>query len=189
MIRCLVTCAAVLITVGCIDNQSPNPVTEIAESNQPQATEDVPAVSENERYDNPVDKKTYVAPGGWKEYQPNVPRMAEESARIHNNGVRLLTAQNEIAERTSVESLAAFIKRAETSAQTALVDVTEKATIVAQFACSPGTHQVQLAHQGNVTQNQLQSFYDSLLTVEPMPVTSGEVSFQLTIQVDPANRE
>lgn len=188
MIRCLFSCALTIIAVGCNEGRSPIPATELAHSHQSQATEDEPTLSDNQRYDNPVDKKTYIAPGGWKEYQPSAPRKAEENARIRSVGVRLLTAQGEIAERTSVDSMVAFFKRAETSAKTALAEVTEKATVVAQFSCSPGKHDVQLAHQGNVTQDQLQSYYDALLAMETMPV-KGEVSFQLTIQVDPVQPE
>lgn len=187
MNRCFVTFAIAVIAAGCTDNRSSIPATETTEANQSQATQDEPTMSDHERYDNPVDKKTYVAPSGWREYQPSVPRVAEEKARIHNNGVRLLTAQGEITARTSVESLVAFIKCAEVSAQTTLADVTANATILAQFACSPGKHDVQLAHEGNVSQDQLQSFYDALLALEAMPVTSGEISFQLTIKIDPTN--
>lgn len=189
IILCLVMLAAAVMAAGCTDNRSSIPPTAADDSQQAQAAEDKPTMPDNERYDNPVDKKTYVAPGGWKEYQPSSPREPKDNARIQNKGIRLLTAQKEIAQRTTVEALVAFFKRIDASAQSTLADVPTKATILAQFACSPGKHEVQISHQGDVTQEKLQSFYQALVALEAMPVSSGEVSFQLTIEIDPTKEK
>tara|TARA_R110002072_G_scaffold302355_1_gene484888 strand:+ start:706 stop:1275 length:570 start_codon:yes stop_codon:yes gene_type:complete len=189
MTRCVAICLIAAVFAGCSDEPILAPPVVTAEVEQSQTTPDVRAVTEDERFDNPVDKKTYIAEGGWKTYKPQQPAPAAENARIHNGGVRLLTNQDELAQRTAVESLAAFIKRAEASAQSTLHEVTTNAQVLAQFTCTPEKHDVQLAHQGNVTQDQLQAFYDALLALEALPVSSGEVSFQLTIQIDPVQQQ
>ena len=174
MNQCYFFIVAVALISGCTGNET------TTESAPEQST-----VSENERFDNPVDKKTYIAEGGWKTYEPNEAQTPEETGRIHTAGIRLLTAQHDIAKRTSVESLAAFAELAEASAQETLMEVSTRATVLTQFTCTPGEHSVQLSHRGSVTQDQLQAYYDALLALDSMPVSSDEVSFQLTIEIEP----
>ena len=138
--------------------------------------------SDETEYRNPVDGTTYVAKDGWTEYQPEG-GIRQNDERIQTRNVRLLTAQDEISLRTSVDSLADFVKQIELSAQQALSACEETTTVMAQFSCTPGEFTVQLAHQGGVTEELLQSFYDDLNKLKPLPVSSDEIVFQVTIDI------
>ena len=174
---------AVLLLSGCADLNATEETTVPPDNQSSNNAPNKPTAAPNETYENPVDRKTYVAEGGWKTYSPDSPRDTEEKSRIHTGGIRLLTAQNDIAARTSVKSLAAFAKEAEKAAQESLGSVTTESTVLAQFTCTPTEHTVELAHQGAVTEDALQTFYDRLLALDKLPVASHEVSFQLEIRI------
>ena len=134
-------------------------------------------------YSNPIDGKTYTAPGGWTTYQPEG-GVRRSKDRIQNGGVRLMTASSAVSERTTVESLAAFIERIEGTAQKTLESTVDEATILAQFTCTPGEFTVELAHQGTISEELLNRFYKQLNLLSPLSVSSAEVVFQVTIGIE-----
>lgn len=138
------------------------------------------AVAESE-YQNPVDGKTYVAPGGFKTYQPVVPRDTR-GQRITTTGVTLLTSQADLQERTSVQELSLFIKSAEAKAYEVLARNKSAMVVLVQFNCAPGKCAVKLASQGEAENATLQKLYE-VLTGLPALRTSGEATFQVQIRV------
>ena len=78
------------------------------------------AEDKSEMYQNPVDGKTYVAPGGWKSYQPTQGISPQENKKVIVAGIRLLSAQNDFEERSSVVELAAYLNVKRTKCLTAL---------------------------------------------------------------------
>jgi hypothetical protein len=168
--RVLATCVLVALVAGCSDR--PPPTKEAA-------------VSPDEVYQNPVDKKTYVAPGGWKTYQPEVPRADEPGRKVKTEQVRLLTSEADMATRTDVSAVATFLKEAERLAEVSFGSSGKQFRVMAQFTCKPAGHEVKLAHQGDATEGLLQAYYDALLAAKKLPVRDGEVSFQLELSVRP----
>jgi len=142
-------------------------------------------VRPDDAFHNPVDDKTYVAPGGWKSYKPDVPRPDEPGKTVKTDRVRLLTSQSEIAERTTVADLGSFIKEAERLAEESFENSGKSFRLMVQFNCRPDGHEVKLAHQGEVTKDMLQPFYDGLTAAKKLPVKDGEVAFQLELSVRP----
>jgi hypothetical protein len=138
------------------------------------------AVAESE-YLNPVDGKTYVAPGGFKTYQPEVPRNTL-GQRISTIGVILLTSQADLQERTSVQDLSVFLKSVEAKAYEVLARNKSAMVVLVQFNCAPGKCAVKLASQGEAESATLQKLYAVLAGV-PALRTSGEAIFQLQIRV------
>ena len=146
----------------------------------------VPALSgyaQDETYHNPVDKKAYTAPGGWQTYSPEG-GVRPTADKVVLDNVRLLQAQAEIANRTTVEELASFIKLVELSATEVFSHYDKAATLLVQFTCTPGKHVVDIAFQGKPPEDLLQAYYDRLKNLKPLNV-SDEVRFQLTINVKP----
>jgi hypothetical protein len=143
------------------------------------------AVSPDEVYRNPVDQKTYVAPGGWKTYNPDVPRMEEPGKKVKCDQIRLLTAQDDIASRTTVEALTEFIKEAERLADQSFDKAGKPFRLLVQLYCRPAGHEVKVAHPGDAPQEMLQHYYDALTVAKKLPVKEGEVSFQLELSVNP----
>src|SRR5262245_25195813 len=97
--RVSAACVLVALVAGCADRPPP--------------TKKEATVSPDEVYHNPVDKKTYVAPGGWKTHQPEVPRADEPGQKVKMEQVRLLTSEADLAARTDVSAVATFLKEAE----------------------------------------------------------------------------
>ena len=136
-----------------------------------------------ETYDNPVDHKAYTAPGGWKSYAPDTPA-SPSTEKVDLENVRLLQDQEEMAARTSVPDLVAFIKLAQAAASGVFARYDKAASLLVQFTCTPGKHVVQIASQGEPPQQLLGAYYDKLAALEPLKV-SGEVKFQFLLKVRP----
>jgi hypothetical protein len=167
------TLALVLVALvaGCTDRKSPDPLKA--------------ALSPDEMYRNPVDNKTYVAPGGWKRYKPEHRQPDEPGRKVKSGGIRLLTPESDLAERTTPEDLAAFIREAERLADESFGKSGKKFLVIVQFTCNPTGHKIKLAHRGDATYELLQSYYDALKALKNLPVRHGEVSFQFELSVNP----
>ena len=134
-----------------------------------------------DKYDNPVDKKTYVAPGGFQTYQPSVPANAQDQ-RVVVDRVILLTSQEDMGERVKVADLAAYVKAVEQIAFREFARSRSPLVVLAQFDCSPGTCALKIASQGEADQAVLQRFYEETSLVAAPPL-SGEVKFQVQFSV------
>jgi hypothetical protein len=143
------------------------------------------AASPAKAYHNPVDNKTYVAPGGWTTYQPQAPRADEPGRKVKAEHVRLLTAEEQMAARIEVSDVAAFIQEAERLAEVSFGSSGKQFRVMAQFTCTPAGHEVKLAHQGDAPQELLQAYYDALVAAKKLPVRESEVSFQMELSVSP----
>lgn len=142
-------------------------------------------MSPDEVYHNPVDKKTYVAPGGWKTHQPEVPRPNEPGRKVKTEQVRLLTSEADMTARTDVSAVAAYLKEAERLADVSFGTSGKQFRVMVQFTCKPAGHEIKLAHQGDATQELLQAYHDALVAAKKLSVRDGEVSFQLELSVGP----
>jgi hypothetical protein len=143
------------------------------------------AVFPDEVFHNPVDKKIYVAPGGWKTHQPEVPPPDDPRRMVKPEQVRLLTSEADMAARTDVLAVAAFLREAERLADVLFGSSGKQFRVMVQFTCKPAGHEVKLAHQGDVAQELLQAYYEALAAANKLPVRDGEVSFQLELSVSP----
>jgi hypothetical protein len=139
----------------------------------------------NEAYQNPVDRKGYVASGGWKEYKPESPKPPVRGQKVILKKVRLLTAQHELAGITSAEELGAFMKAAQACAIASLTNSAEPFTLLVQFKCTPTGHEVQMAHDGPAKQELLQQTYDALGKLSKLNIKEGEANFQMELDVVP----
>lgn len=163
-------CFLIALVAGCADR--PPPAKEAA-------------VSPDEVYHNPVDDKTYVAPGGWKTHKPEAPRPNEPGRKVKTERVRLLTSEADMTARTDVSAMVAYVKEAERLAEVSFGTSGKQFRVMVQFTFKPASHEVKLAHQGDATQELLQAYHDALLAAKNLPVRDGEVSFQLELSVSP----
>lgn len=169
--RTVVVTLAIVSLVGCADRPTENAKRK--------------AVTPDETFHNPVDNKTYVAPGGWKLHKPDVPRPDEPGKKVKTDQIRLLTSQNEIAARTTVKELAAFIKEAERLADESFGKAGKGFRLMVQFNCVPTGHKIKLALQGDAAPELLQNYQDGLTAAKKLSVKDGEVAFQLELSVNP----
>ena len=139
--------------------------------------------SQETAYPNPVDGRTYVAPGGWKTYEPKG-GVKPSDKKVSLDGIRLLQSQDEIAARTTVEKLAAFIESARAAGDDVFSSYGKPAALLVQFTSAPGHHTVEIASQGEIPRELLQRYYDKLETLRPLD-TTGQVRFQFGIRIAP----
>jgi hypothetical protein len=141
------------------------------------------AVAQQETYNNPVDHQAYTAPGGWQSYEPDGDT-SNVNEKITLAEVRLLQSQEEIAARTTVEELAAFVDQAHKIASQVFASYGKSAVILVQFECLPDKCSPRLAYQGSPPEELLQAYYDRLERLQPLRVTRS-VKFQFTLRVRP----
>lgn len=134
-----------------------------------------------DKYYNPVDNRTYVTSGEFKKYTPDKPRDTT-GQRVVTNNIRLLTGDQELRERVSVEDLAAYIKAIEAKAYPILGKSKTPAVVLIQFNCAPKSLEVGIASQGDPQKAILQELYDAMKSLPPLK-TQGEVIFQLEIKI------
>jgi len=139
--------------------------------------------NQSERYDNPVDGRTYVAPGGWQTYKPQGgPRPAQGKIRLDH--VRLLSSQSELGSNVGEEALVQYIKQIEK--QAAEVFENSKAGVVlVQVNSAPEHQEIQLAFQGEIDESLIATFYDRLVNLGPLKVKNRAVAFLLQLSVAP----
>jgi tetratricopeptide (TPR) repeat protein len=143
--------------------------------------------TEDQAYHNPIDGKTYVAPGGWRTYQPQPGAKTEPvKEKVKVDHVRLMTPEDEIASRTSVKDLAKFVKQAEQIASKTFGKSDKGLKLLVEFTCSPSGHELQIAHQPeDVDKELLQAFYAALAKMDKLPVKEGKLAFQIQWTVSP----
>ncbi len=134
-----------------------------------------------DRYDNPVDHRSYVTDGEFKKYTPEKPRDTT-GQRVVTNSIRLLTGDADLKQRVRVEDLASFIKSAQDKAYPILGKNKTPALVLVQFNCEPNRCEVEMASQGDPPKPILQELYDAMKSLPPLK-TQGEVIFQLEINV------
>jgi hypothetical protein len=143
---------------------------------------DVPPCAKNEVYRNPIDGMVYCVPRGWQAYGPEK-SVHPSKEKVVLGDVRLLQNQYVMTAHTDVAELAAFIKRATTVAADVFAKSNGAAAILVQFSITPTEAVVEMAAQGEPSQELLQTYYDQLKNLQPLKV-SGLVKFQMTVKID-----
>ncbi len=134
-------------------------------------------------YQNPVDGRTYVSPGGWKTYMPQGKSAPSSTGKVHLAGVRLLNPQSEFAE-LGVEALSNYIKRVVSHAED-IFGHAKSGSVLVQFTCGTNRQEVKLATKGDVDKALLQKFHERLAAMERLEVKERELAFQIEVQIGP----
>lgn len=138
-------------------------------------------ISQDETQYNPAETKSYLVPAGWQTYSPEgkpAPR------NVYLDSVRLLQSQDELASRTSVQALAAFIDLAQKAAEEVFASYGKPTVLLVQFTCVPGKCSPSIGVQGDLPRELLQAYYDKLRQLQALRC-SGEIRFQVTLKVRP----
>jgi hypothetical protein len=139
-----------------------------------------------EDYKNPVDGKTYVA--DWKKHSPEGP-IKRELGPVVSLETRFLNTQQDVAANADVEELVDFTKRIE-SVLTAVQEAKrQNGEIMLQIELSKSVKpSFSLAHQGALTPDFLQSFYDSLEELPEFRTRKSSISFQVHFAITTQSR-
>ena len=129
-----------------------------------------------EAYENPVDRKSYVA--DWKLYRPNK-MIADQNGKVTNSGIRLLNTQNEFEKNITVDELAKLIGYIKERLAEKSQKYHEGGEIVLQITLNKEKNpEFKMSYQGNLGNELLQSFYDSLAGIE-LKTKQSSVTFQI----------
>jgi hypothetical protein len=141
----------------------------------------------DELYVSPIDAQAYRAEGGWGAYQPSTAAAASPSpSKVKLAQVRLLTSQDDITARTQVEALASFLREIQGVAERLLGNRDEEFEILLRVACKPEGHDVNLSGRGEAPSDVMQGFFEAVKQLPPLPVTDGDVSFEVAMTVSSA---
>ena len=137
----------------------------------------------NEDYQNPVDDKTYVAPGGWGDHEPASPR-PQTGEKVTRDNVRLLNSQQDFAESSSVQELADFLNRADVILKRDLAGSQGDSVLMVQFNCSQTSCAVKMAYKGTLERGVLDKVYGDLSALDRLIVRTVPLAFQVTMKVN-----
>ena len=138
-------------------------------------------IAQTSTYENPVDGKEYTTE--WETYEPELPKDDLDS-RVSIENVVLLTLQEDLAKRVSVESLSTYIEQLETYLLELATDSNDHGKVWLQVEIEqekPPAYQ--LAYDGSVSEELLQAYYNRISGNENVPAVLGPVSFQLVMVV------
>jgi hypothetical protein len=122
------------------------------------------AVSQEATYANPVDGKTYTA--DWKTYVPKS-GVAEQTGRVVNSGVRLLSSQADFERNTTAQELAKLISYIQELLSRDAEGFREGGEILLDVSLSKDAKpQFKMSYQGDLQKEFLQRFYDSLSDID-----------------------
>jgi len=139
------------------------------------------AFAQTSAYKNPIDGKDYIA--DWETYEPETPKNDVES-RVAIEKVVLLTAQDDVDKRISVESLATYIEQLEADLLDLASEYGDHGKVLLQVEMEPEQLPAhKLAHDGSISTDLLQTYYDKVASIEDPPPVIGPVSFQLYMVV------
>lgn len=139
------------------------------------------AIAQTSTYENPVDGKEYTAE--WKTYEPETPKNDFDS-RVSIENVVLLTSQDDLAKRVTIESLGTYIEQLEADLLELATDYSDHGKVWLQVDI--GQEELpahQLAYDGSITTDLLQAYYEKISKNEDVPAVLGPVSFQLVMVV------
>jgi hypothetical protein len=121
------------------------------------------AIAQSE-YINPVDGRTYIA--DWKTYHPEG-GVKEQKGRVVNTGVRLLNTQADFEKNVTVSELAKLIGFIQHVLTKEVESYKDGGEILLQIELSNAVNpRFKMSYQGDLKQELLQKFYDSLSVIE-----------------------
>jgi len=122
-------------------------------------------------------------------YLPDQPPPKTDANRpVHLDHIRLLTAEDDIAKRMTVEDFAKFSKDFEKIADEVLGKCETRCKVLVQFRCTPTGHTVTIRHQPkDVDEKPLKDMYKALAKMDKLPVKEETVEFQIQLTVAPKN--
>ena len=130
-----------------------------------------------------------VLGSGERLYIPDKPEpKPDPNQPVHFDEVRLMTPEDDIAQRTTVDGLVRFTKDVQKTAEDVLAKSKDPAKVLVEFTCTPAGHTVKIKHQPkDIDETPLKELYEALAKIDKLPVKENTVQFQLQFTVTPKN--
>ena len=113
-------------------------------------------------------------------------RSPRPTNRWRSDQIRLLTDENDLAKRTTVEDLTKFIKQFDKIAEEVLSKCRTPCKVLVQFTCAPSGHTVKIMHQPkDIDEKPLDELYAAIVKMDKLPVKEKTVEFQIQLTIVP----
>jgi hypothetical protein len=127
---------------------------------------------------------------GERLYIPDAP-LPNEGAdnRVRVDFTRLLTPEEEIAKRTTVEDLTKFMQDFRGIAEKVLGKYETPCKVVVRFACATSGHSVDIKHEPkDIDEKPLKELHEAITKLKRLPVKEKTVEFEIQLTVTPAKK-
>ncbi|MBN2295316.1 MAG: tetratricopeptide repeat protein [Pirellulales bacterium] len=124
---------------------------------------------------------------GLRVYMPDKPASKDEKNKsVHVDHIHLLTNQDAIAKRTTIDDFAKFNKEFDKIADEVLAKCNTPCKVLVRFTCTPSGHTVKIMHQPkDIDEEPLEAMHEAIARMEKLPVTEETVEFQIHLTVTP----
>jgi hypothetical protein len=132
-------------------------------------------------YVNPVDGRRYEGKSGWETYDPQAPAPRKKDDGANVEKYVLLTPQEEMAARISVDALVDFLKQVDQVVETHFKSLPRQAgqELYLQYDLQPGRKaEYQLASRPGIDDKIMQQLWEKLSALNA-PGVKGQVNFQI----------
>jgi hypothetical protein len=127
---------------------------------------------------------------GMRLYLPDTPPdKAEANKPVRVDHLRLITKEEDIGKRTTVEDLVKFTKEFDKVADEVLGKCKTSCKILVEFKCSPAGHMVKIMHQPkDMDEKPLKEMYKAIAKMDKLQVKEETVEFQIQLTVTPEKK-
>ncbi len=134
-------------------------------------------ISGKKVYVNPADGKTYESENEWKTYSPQNKKIDTGNVKIKQ--IILLTNQNEISNRISVERLTEFIEKTEVIVKESMTKSHKKGELLVQITLSNyKAPKVNISAKDDVDGEKVSSIYYKIEKLKNYTTQKDSVTFQ-----------
>jgi hypothetical protein len=139
-------------------------------------------------YHSPIDGQSYRA--DWHTYYPSNSPATNSAAtnapvsRVQNQGIRLLSTQDEFSRGIDVTELAGFIRKTGEAIDRSLEVTNDSFELLVQTQLSKDTRpSFKIASQGNISQAMLQRIYDAFGRLPDYRSRDGELRYEVRFTI------
>ncbi len=127
---------------------------------------------------------------GERLYVPDKPAAKPDPNQpVHFDRIRLMTPEDDLAKRTTVDGLVRFTKDVQKVAEEVLGKSKEPAKVLVEFTCTSSGHSVKIMHQPkDVDETPLKELHEALAKIEKLPIKEKSVQFQIQFTITPKNK-
>lgn len=145
------------------------------------------AVKPEELFHNPIDGRTYHAPGGWITHFPQGGGAKHDSGPV-SMFIRLLSSEDDLRRAIDVGELGLFAKAGAEAAEEIFRNSRQQSKILVQFDCYKDRNQIRMVYQGTPEPGLLHAYHSRMSRLPALPLRSEPITFQIEISIEPARR-
>ncbi|MFX1255313.1 MAG: TGF-beta receptor interacting domain-containing protein [Promethearchaeota archaeon] len=140
----------------------------------------------SDTYQSPIDNDIYYAAGGWKTHKPNIATQQElDNKEVKIDQIILLTSDDDLRKRVTVDELAGYIKKLEVVVQEffeQFIEIKEKYLLL-EIEMLPDKIKINMASKPQIEDEILTKLYDKVIVINIPKIIGGPVKFQTIFSI------